>query len=1325
MNFIKSSVLHYPPRQSASSKASSRPAFPLKALTVYLMISFATNGFALPLGGNVTAGAANISNGTASTTVTQSSQNAVINWQSFNIGQTETVQFLQPNSSSVTLNRVIGYDPSSILGSLNANGKVFLVNPNGILFGKSAQVNVGGLVASTLNISDSDFIAGNYNFAGSAKTTVVNQGVITTNTDGSYVALLGASVGNDGVISAKLGTVSLAAGNSVTLDVAGDGLLNVSVNQGAVNALVQNSGLVEADGGLVLLTAQAAGNLLTTVVNNTGHIQAHTIQNINGTIKLLADMQSGTVNVGGTLDVSGTGAGQTGGNITATGQHVGLFGGHINASGDAGGGTVLIGGDLHGANSAIPNASATYVSADSTINADAITNGNGGKVIVWANGVNRYNGNISARGGAQGGDGGFTEVSGKNNLVFAGYVDLLAPNGKTGTLLLDPLNLTIQAAAPNVNGTVGSDLNVAVNSPNIFFADYGALNSIITTGQVVTQLNTANVTLQATNDITVAAAIDASGNTAGKALTLQAGHDVIINAALTTASVGGGSMDLIAGNNVTVGAAITAAGGSVELSAGNNGTGTGTVTFGAVTAANLTIRFNPVSYTTTSAEIAAYAPKATLTGIFDARAWTFVDNTSATALSKPFDGTTAATLNTPFTFLNGPDGHTAGQVVSLSAGSANFNTAHVVGSSTVTFTGYSLSAGGDSADYALFAQPANQSQTITTAPLTATANITGVSKTFDGLLAATGSTVSGSTSGEVGTDSVALDTSGLFLNFSDAHVAGGKTIGATGSVALSTLTSTGSGAHDGSNTSNRVVSAASDYTLAAQPVISSVIGTINAAPLTATATITGASKTYDGLLAATGSTVVGSTSGEIGTDTVSLDTSGLVLNFSNVHVVPAKTIGATGNVALGTLTSSGSGNHSGTAGNLVVSAASDYVLAAQPVISNVIGTINPAALNFSGTRVYDATLNFAANTFGTTGTITTGVGLENLLLTGFGTVPLKGVAAGTQTLNTAGLILNNGTGLASDYTFSSGTHIATITPAPLAISGITASNKVYDGNTGATVLTSATVYAGLVSGDAVSVNSTGVFSDKNVANGKTVILTNLYSGADVSNYTIANQPFTTANITAAPLGITILPTTGTLSPISAKPFTQSSIFQFVPVLPIIAVPAINVELHWLPTIALAETFTDQSYARQSPKKSIAGKFNTWHGSSKLRIEAKVETNPTTSQSPTIKVLLADSSTSTQESDKVVHAVVNRNVIGSPLDGGKFAKLKIGMTIKQVEELIGAPDWTWQQYTGTESTPYYTGTDPWLVQYTYKSEGMLTFNLSQERVLIRMLVNRAG
>ncbi|MCM2308842.1 MAG: filamentous hemagglutinin N-terminal domain-containing protein [Sulfuritalea sp.] len=286
------------------------PRFALKALAVSLMIAFGANVYALPVGGVVAEGGAGISSGAGTTTINQTSQNVAINWQSFSIGVGEAVQFVQPNSSSIALNRVLGPDPSSILGNLSANGKVFLLNPNGVLFGHGAQVNVGGLVASTLNMSDGDFMAGRYHFAGNSKATVLNQGTI--NAPGGYVALLGAEVGNDGIILARLGTVALAAGSEMTLDVAGDGLLNVTVSQGAVDALVQNGGLIQADGGQVLLTAKAAGNLLQSAVNNTGVIQAQTIENRNGTIRLLGDMRIGTANVDGTLDASAPNGGDGG-----------------------------------------------------------------------------------------------------------------------------------------------------------------------------------------------------------------------------------------------------------------------------------------------------------------------------------------------------------------------------------------------------------------------------------------------------------------------------------------------------------------------------------------------------------------------------------------------------------------------------------------------------------------------------------------------------------------------------------------------------------------------------------------------------------------------------------------------------------------------------------------------------------------------------------------------------------------------------------------------------------------------------------------------------
>lgn len=307
-------------KKASSSTGSLQGArWALKALAGSLWLAYAVGASALPQGGIVTAGTASVTATPGTVTIVQGSQSAALKWQSFGIAAGETVQFVQPNANAVALNRVVGNDPSAILGNLSANGKVFLVNPNGILFGKGASVNVGGLVASTLNITDTDFMAGRYKFSGNSRNAVTNQGTI--NAPGGYVAMLGAHVSNEGMIAARMGSVALAGGQAITLDIAGDGLLNVTIDQGAVNALVSNGGLIQADGGQVLMTAQAAGQLLNTVVNNSGVIQAQTLVNHNGTIKLLGDMQTGTVHAGGRLDASAP-AGGNGGFVETSAAHV-------------------------------------------------------------------------------------------------------------------------------------------------------------------------------------------------------------------------------------------------------------------------------------------------------------------------------------------------------------------------------------------------------------------------------------------------------------------------------------------------------------------------------------------------------------------------------------------------------------------------------------------------------------------------------------------------------------------------------------------------------------------------------------------------------------------------------------------------------------------------------------------------------------------------------------------------------------------------------------------------------------------------------------------
>ena len=329
--------------------------------------------------------------------------------------------FQQPSASSIALNRVLGNNASEIFGSLIANGQIFLVNPNGILFGRSAQVDVGGLAASTLGITDANFLNGRYSFTnGGSAGSVVNQGTITTLS--GYAALLGPQVSNSGVINARLGTVAMAAGDKVTLDMVGDGLISVRVDLAAVNASAINSGTITADGGNVLMTARSANALLDTVISNDGVIRANAITERGGSI-FLDGGSAGVTSVTGTLTASGLGAGQKGGAITVLGDKVGLFGNaSLNASGDAGGGTVLVGGNFQG-NGPEANALRTFVGSGATIKADAITNGDGGKVIVWADDSTRFSGAISAKGGSEGGDGGFVEVSGKKNLGFDGTVD--------------------------------------------------------------------------------------------------------------------------------------------------------------------------------------------------------------------------------------------------------------------------------------------------------------------------------------------------------------------------------------------------------------------------------------------------------------------------------------------------------------------------------------------------------------------------------------------------------------------------------------------------------------------------------------------------------------------------------------------------------------------------------------------------------------------------------------------------------------------------------------------------------------------------------------
>jgi filamentous hemagglutinin family protein len=302
-----------------------------------------------PTGGQVIAGSAAITNPNANNTVVkQTSASAIIDWQQFNIGKGQYVQFLQPSSSSIILNRVIGGGGSSIFGTLTGNGQVFLVNTNGVFFGKGSSIDAQGFLASTLDIADSDFLNGHFAFNKTGSdATVVNQGSITAH-KGGYVVLAGDYTENDGLISAQSGHIVLASGSKSTLTLNGNSLVSYAVNQATLSQLagVANAGKLNADGGTVIMTADVANLLKATVVNNTGLIEARAISKNGGVIQLLAS--GGNIVNAGTLDASAAHSGIQGGAITLKGDERttltdtskivatgdGANGGHVEVSGD-------------------------------------------------------------------------------------------------------------------------------------------------------------------------------------------------------------------------------------------------------------------------------------------------------------------------------------------------------------------------------------------------------------------------------------------------------------------------------------------------------------------------------------------------------------------------------------------------------------------------------------------------------------------------------------------------------------------------------------------------------------------------------------------------------------------------------------------------------------------------------------------------------------------------------------------------------------------------------------------------------------------------------
>ncbi|ECG8596859.1 filamentous hemagglutinin N-terminal domain-containing protein, partial [Salmonella enterica subsp. salamae] len=535
---------------------------PLSLLTGLMFGAFPMMALAvpdLPTGGQIVAGAGSISASGNQMNIHQNTQHMVANWNSFDIGKNHTVEFIQPDSSAVALNRVTGGHESQIMGTLRANGQVFLVNPNGVLFGKGSSVSTAGLVASTRNISNAAFMKGQYTFGdngdpGAQGAQIINQGSLTT-IKGGYIVLAANQVKNSGHISTPSGKTVLTAAQKVTLQLDSHGLTSVLVNGSVVSALVENSGLISAGDGSVWLTARGRDMLFKTVVNNTGTIEAKGLASRGGDI-VLDGGESGVVSQSGQL-LADSQSGR-GGKIILEGQNIHLASGsRTSATGKSGGGEVYAGGGWQGKDRHIRNAEKVVMDKNAVTDVSATGHGNGGKAVLWSEDYTNFQGTILAKGGASG-NGGQVETSSHQNLQAFGDVDASAAGGRGGEWLLDPADVEIVSGSAetsiNITGK-GTDKSLDTDTARVFSPS--ATGAQIGAQKIADQLNNGtNVTVQ----------------TSGTNVSGQSGN-ITVNAAIEKTSGADASLTLQADGNITVSHNISSTAGKLDISllgAGSN-----------------------------------------------------------------------------------------------------------------------------------------------------------------------------------------------------------------------------------------------------------------------------------------------------------------------------------------------------------------------------------------------------------------------------------------------------------------------------------------------------------------------------------------------------------------------------------------------------------------------------------------------------------------------------------------------------------------------------------------------------------------------------------
>jgi len=976
----------------AGGSLSRAPRLATIAVAVSLALSATGAAQAGQTGGQVSAGIGTIHQDGTTTTINQTTQRLSLNWQTFDIGANETVNFVQPGSDAIAVNRILGNKASDIYGHLNANGQVWLINPNGVLFGEGAQVNVGGLVASTLDTSDDSLASGTRTFSGNGKGSVVNKGSLRA-ASGGYIALLGNSVSNQGTVSAQLGTVAMGGGSAITLTFDGSRLMHLQVDRSTLDNLVENRQLVQADGGRVFMTAGAADSLLASTVNNTGVVRAQTVENHNGQIVLLGGMKAGHVNVEGTLDASA------------------------------------------------PN----------------------------------------------GGDGGTIETSGAYAHIGAAAITASAPKGKSGTWLVDPYDLTIDATAAN---TISTTLNGGTSVTEQTTAT-GA------SGQGVTNAS-------GSGDITVNAPI--AWTNASATLTLDAYRAVNVNSAITGA---GGVVIKANGNggngNITLGTAGTIAGGTgVTLTAANQFiNNAGASALSSASGKWLVYSASPTSDTRggLTPQFIQYnagagaTPQGTGNGFLYQLAPTVAITALTGTVEKAYDGTTAASLtDANFTRTGLVDGNTmravAGTYASKDAASGIVVTAPSA-TSAYTFAdatgaipvyGYTVTGTGQTASIGLI-DPKQLGIAIVNNP----------TKTYNGTQTATLTSSDYLTSGLVSGESITFSQPNSVLY--DSASAGAVNI--TANFVASNFV-----AANGTNLAN--------YAL---PTVATGMGTINKAKVQLSGLI-GTDKIYDGSAVDTLDKSRASIFGVISGDTAdaTLDTSAGAGLFANANAGNGKSVTATGF-------------------QLVGSKASNYDLVLQ---SDITASITPRALTINGvsavSKDYDATTAAALllQNPQLVGVVGSDAATVSLVTTGgTGTFASKNVGTGIAVSASGFSLAGNGLG---NYTLTQPTGLsANIAQRHLDLSIIGNPTRLYNGTTTANLVEGNVQIVGLQGGETATVKQASSASYDSANAGSRTVTAHLEgsdftlgNGASLSNYSFTSDIVGAGTIAKAPLTWTIV-----------------------------------------------------------------------------------------------------------------------------------------------------------------------------------------------------------